>query len=110
MGPTFNARACSACHNKDGRGLPLEQNQEFSSGFLLRVSEAGTNNFGGPKPVPNYGNQIQERGNLGIPFEAKVSITYETITGANLRMVKPMNFANQFIQLLRNNLGLYSMF
>ena len=79
LGPTFNARACSACHNKDGRGLPLEQNQEFSAGFLMRISESGTNDFGGPKPVANYGTQLQDRGNLGIPFEAKVSITYEII-------------------------------
>ena len=33
LGPTFNARACAACHNKDGRGLPLEQGQQFSGGF-----------------------------------------------------------------------------
>ena len=81
LGPTFNARACSACHNKDGRGLPLEQNQEFSAGFLMRISESGTNDFGGPKPVANYGTQLQDRGNLSIPFEAKVNITYEIIKG-----------------------------
>ena len=81
LGPTFNARACAACHNKDGRGLPLEQGQQFSGGFLMRISEAGTNNFGGPKPTQNYGSQIQDRANLGVSFEAKVSIAYQTING-----------------------------
>ena len=79
LGPTFNARACSACHNKDGRGLPLEPGQQFSGGFLMRLSEVGTNNFGGPKPVSNYGTQIQDRANLGVSYEAKISIAYQTI-------------------------------
>jgi CxxC motif-containing protein (DUF1111 family) len=81
LGPTFNARACSACHNKDGRGLPLEPGQAFSGGFLMRISEPGTNHFGGPKEVLNYGNQIQDRANLGVPFEAKVGISYVAISG-----------------------------
>lgn len=81
LGPTFNARACSACHNKDGRGLPLEPGQEFSGGFLMRISESGINNFGGPKEVSNYGGQIQDRANLGVPYEAKVSISYADLNG-----------------------------
>lgn len=79
LGPTFNARACSSCHNKDGRGLPLEPGQQFSGGFLMRISEAGTHNFGGPKPVSSYGGQIQDRANLGVPYEAKVSIAYKNM-------------------------------
>ena len=81
LGPTFNARACSACHNKDGRGSPLKPGQEFSGGFLMRISEVGTGNFGGPKHVSNYGGQIQDRANLGVPFEAKVGISYTTLKG-----------------------------
>ncbi|CAM1344418.1 di-heme oxidoreductase family protein [Tenacibaculum amylolyticum] len=82
LGPTFNARACSACHNKDGRGLPLEEGQQFSQGFLMRISVPGTGVHGEPLPVPGYGDQIQERANLGIPIEAKVSVRYETIQGS----------------------------
>lgn len=81
LGPTFNARACSSCHNKDGRGTPLAEGQQFSQGFLMRVSLPGTDPHGAPNPVPGYGDQIQERANLGIPFEAKVKVHYETITG-----------------------------
>lgn len=81
LGPTFNARACSSCHNKDGRGTPLKEGQQFSQGFLMRISLPGENSHGGPKLVPAYGDQIQERSNLGIPTEAKVKVHYELIKG-----------------------------
>ena len=81
LGPTFNARACSSCHNKDGRGLPLEEGQQFSLGFLMRVSIPGVGINGGPLGVPGYGTQIQERANLGISVEADVTVRYEMITG-----------------------------
>jgi CxxC motif-containing protein (DUF1111 family) len=80
LGPTFNARACSKCHFKDGRGQPLTNNQE-SKGILMRISLPGSNGQGGPLGVPGYGDQIQEFANNGIPIEAKVDITYETILG-----------------------------
>ncbi|MEO9513889.1 MAG: di-heme oxidoredictase family protein [Flavobacteriaceae bacterium] len=80
LGPTFNARACAACHFKDGRGSPLV-NGESSNGFLMRISLAGQSIYGGPEAVPDYGAQIQDRSNNGIPFEAKVNVTYETING-----------------------------
>lgn len=82
LGPTFNARACSACHNKDGRGKPLDENQNFSAGFLMRISNPGTGIHGGVNTVAGYGDQIQEHSNLGVPNEAKVSVSFETIKGA----------------------------
>tara|TARA_B110000902_G_scaffold64871_1_gene77033 strand:- start:1171 stop:2571 length:1401 start_codon:yes stop_codon:yes gene_type:complete len=81
LGPTFNARACSACHNKDGRGLPLQNGDRFSAGFLMRISTEGTDTFGGPNAVTGYGTQIQDRANLGVYSEASVRIRYETIAG-----------------------------
>jgi CxxC motif-containing protein (DUF1111 family) len=82
LGPTFNANACSECHRKVGRGKPLEAGQRFSKGFLLRISKPGKNIYGGPKPVHGYGNQIQERSNLGISIEANVEVNYEFISGS----------------------------
>lgn len=79
LGPTFNARACAGCHFKDGRGSPLE-NGANSNGFLMRISQAGQNVFGGPLGVMGYGTQIQDRSNNGIPFEAKITVTYEAIS------------------------------
>ena len=80
LGPTFNARSCVNCHFKDGRGKPLT-NGSISEGFLMRVSLTGQDTFGGPMAVPNYGTQIQDRSNIGIPYEAKVNVNYETING-----------------------------
>ncbi|MFV0247876.1 MAG: di-heme oxidoredictase family protein [Tenacibaculum sp.] len=82
LGPTFNARSCSACHDKDGRGKPLEIGDEFSKGFLMRISMPGTGENGEPNPVNFYGDQIQEQANLGIQYEAKVSVKFEIITGS----------------------------
>ncbi len=81
LGPTFNARACSSCHNKDGRGLPLQEGQNFSAGFLMRISENGTTDIGAPKPFKAYGGQIQDRANLGVSFEAKIAVTFQEIKG-----------------------------
>ncbi|MGY0426628.1 MAG: di-heme oxidoreductase family protein, partial [Polaribacter sp.] len=81
LGPTFNARSCSSCHDKDGRGKPLEVGQKFSTGFLMRISQPGKNAVGGPKAVANYGDQIQERANLGVSFEAKISVNFTPISG-----------------------------
>lgn len=80
LGPTFNARACASCHFKDGRGQPLI-NGGASKGFLMRVSMTGQGSNGDANPVPGYGTQIQDRANNGIPFEAKVTATYQIITG-----------------------------
>lgn len=80
LGPTFNANACAGCHFKDGRGRPLV-NGEDSRGFLMRVSLPGEDEFGGPLGVPGYNTQIQDQSNEGVPFEAKVIVDYETISG-----------------------------
>lgn len=80
LGPTFNARACASCHTNDGRGKPLLQT-ENTSGFLMRISQSGKNENGGPLGLPNYGSQIHDRSNRGIPIEARVVVTYDTING-----------------------------
>lgn len=73
LGPLYNARACDACHVRDGRGHP----QEFGpTSMLLRLARAaGTAeeqakiaahealNF----PDPVYGRQLQE---LAVPGAA----------------------------------------
>ncbi|WP_136467396.1 di-heme oxidoredictase family protein [Flagellimonas onchidii] len=105
LGPTFNARSCAGCHFKDGRGKPLV-NGENSSGFLMRVSIPGQDTNGGPLGVPNYGGQIQDRSNNGIPSEAKVMATYETISGTypdgtTYELLKPIyNFSDEQFGLL----------
>ena len=70
LGPTFNAVACANCHAKDGRGRPMLTG-ESSKGFLMRISLPGAAENKAPFPVPNYGNQIQDRSNPSASFEAK---------------------------------------
>src|SRR5689334_2788104 len=58
LGPLFNARSCSGCHFKDGRGRPPEPGEAMES-LLFRISVPGTGDHDGPKPEPTYGDQIQ---------------------------------------------------
>jgi CxxC motif-containing protein (DUF1111 family) len=53
LGPLFNARSCSGCHFKDGRGRPPQYDGEKGTGLLLRLSISGQNAVGGPNPSFN---------------------------------------------------------
>ncbi|MEM6722855.1 MAG: di-heme oxidoredictase family protein [Bacteroidota bacterium] len=80
IGPLFNARSCSGCHFKDGRGRAPEFEGERVHGLLLRLSTGNDPNTG-PIPDPNYGDQLQDQSILGVPTEADFRISYEEITG-----------------------------
>ena len=82
LGPTFNAKSCSSCHFKDGRGKPIQKIGKISRGFLMRLSIAGENNHGGPVAVPNYGDQLQTASIFKVENEASISATYEIIKGS----------------------------
>jgi CxxC motif-containing protein (DUF1111 family) len=75
LGPTFNARSCSTCHFKDGRGQPPEGHKTFS-GLLLRLSVPGTDEHGGPKPESNYGGQFNPLSINGVPGEGEAVVDY----------------------------------
>ncbi|AZZ37266.1 thiol oxidoreductase [Bdellovibrio sp. qaytius] len=75
LGPTFIARSCVACHDRDGRGRPPEVGEEFRS-LLFRISKPGEGPHGGPNPVENYGDQIQNFGISNVPAEAKPQIKW----------------------------------
>lgn len=77
LGPLFNARACSACHFKDGRGSPpLEEDEEFL-GILLRLSVPGAESGEAPLEDPDYGGQLQPFAIDGVEPEGKPRVTYE---------------------------------
>lgn len=59
LGPTFIASACTACHVQAGRGKTVEQPTSTVFQQLLRISVPGTNEHGGPRPHPHYGDQLQ---------------------------------------------------
>lgn len=76
LGPIFNNVGCASCHINDGRGK-VPGAGETSVLMLFRISIAGQNPHGGPNPVPGYGEQLQNRANIGVKKEGDVIITYE---------------------------------
>ncbi len=94
IGPIFNNTSCVSCHSRDGRAaFPSDINA--LSGFFFRVSIPGTNEFGGPKPVPGYGTQIQNQAIFGYEPEAKFQVTYTSVTetfddGTQVVLQKPI--------------------
>ncbi|NRB62607.1 MAG: thiol oxidoreductase [Saprospiraceae bacterium] len=76
LGPFFNARTCAGCHFKDGRGRPPSFTGEKGTGLLLRASVPGVSVYGGPKPDPTYGLQIQDQAVLDLDPEANFKIVY----------------------------------
>ena len=93
LGPTFVADRCSACHVNSGRGSPPKSADEQLLSMLVRLSIPGTDEHGGPKPHPNYGDQFQNRSMDGrsvdlaysgapVPNEADLFLDWEETTAA----------------------------
>ena len=74
LGGVYNNVSCISCHHNDGIGVPTAG--ESQSSLLIRISEPGSNEHGGPKPVPGYGTQVQDKAIFGKQPEAKVNIVY----------------------------------
>jgi CxxC motif-containing protein (DUF1111 family) len=105
LGPTFITDRCTGCHVKNGRGSVPKAPEEAPVGLLVRISIPGEGPHGGPKPHPNYGDQIQNQGLMGqgrdatflgerVPQEADVYIDWEehTVTladGETVNLRKP---------------------
>ncbi len=68
LGPLFNARACQACHLKDGRGRPPGPEEQPSSLLFALARPDGT-------PDPIYGKQLQTFAIQGFDAEAGVHIS-----------------------------------
>ncbi|EYF04587.1 di-heme oxidoreductase family protein [Chondromyces apiculatus] len=81
LGPLHNARSCSTCHFKDGRGRPPETESDPMAEMLVRLSVPGTDALGGPAPEPTYGGQLQPNGIPGVPGEGDARVTYEEVPG-----------------------------
>lgn len=79
LGPIFNNVGCASCHIGDGRGK-VPGIGETSVLMLFRISQAGNDPHGGPNPVPGYGDQLQNRANIGVQKEGDVAISYHDET------------------------------
>lgn len=62
LGPLFNARACSSCHIRGGRGRPPLTPEEPFVSLALRLSIPGNHSQLGVVPEPTYGDQLQVLG------------------------------------------------
>lgn len=82
LGPLYNARGCSGCHFKDGRGAPPAGEDEAPVALLFRLSVPGESDDGGPRPEPNYGGQLQPLAIMGTVGEGRVQVRWRTIEGA----------------------------
>jgi CxxC motif-containing protein (DUF1111 family) len=79
LGPIFSNVSCVSCHHNDGKGSPTAG--LVNSSLLMRLSLPGTDEHGGPLPIPGFGAQLQDVAVFGKQAEAKVDIqyTYENI-------------------------------
>lgn len=82
LGPLFNAKSCSGCHLKDGRGRPPEAPGERVVSVLLRLSVPGEDAQGAPLPDPVYGGQLQPNALPDVPPEGEVTVAWEEVPGA----------------------------
>jgi len=82
LGPLFNARSCSGCHFRDGRGRPPLTDDEPMLSMLVRLSVPGEAPDGGPRPEPAYGDQLQPDAILDVPGEGRAVVRYEEVPGA----------------------------
>lgn len=80
LGPVFNARSCSACHFKDGRGRPPEAGMPLDS-MLIRLSLPGADEHNGVIPVPGYGDQLNPLAIADIDGEGQAYIEWTEIAG-----------------------------
>jgi CxxC motif-containing protein (DUF1111 family) len=95
LGPLFNARNCSSCHFKDGRGRPPLFAGDVSKGLLMRLGIPGVDNQGAALPDPSYGNQFQDLAILGITKEGTLGIQYSPLQvyyddGNSVTLQKPI--------------------
>lgn len=78
LGPTYNRPACTSCHARNGRGTPPASAEQPMDSMLVRLSVPGRDAHGGPRPEPNYGDQLNEFGVPGVPGEGEAFLTWQT--------------------------------
>ncbi|CAM1333345.1 di-heme oxidoredictase family protein [Tenacibaculum aestuariivivum] len=94
LGPFFNARACSTCHFRDGRGRAPEILGEINHGLLLRLSTPGITSTGASNPDPIYGRQLQDQSIQNTTTQGTFEINYTPVvvsysSGETVTLRKP---------------------
>ncbi len=83
LGPLFNNNACTKCHIRDGRGLPVAGQGPLGSPLLVRVSIQGGEPSvpGGAAPVEGLGTQLQDHAIYGAVPEVTILLTWVEVPG-----------------------------
>ncbi|MCG8612213.1 MAG: thiol oxidoreductase, partial [Pseudomonadales bacterium] len=91
LGPLYNARSCSHCHQRNGRGLAPNAGEQMSTSLLFRLSIPLSSEIPEPEhtvtenrlydqtgvvPEPTYGTQLQTFAYPGGKAEATVRTQY----------------------------------
>jgi CxxC motif-containing protein (DUF1111 family) len=77
LGPLFNARSCSSCHEFDGKGTPPSAENEDPVALLFRLSVLDASQSIAEEP--SYGRQFNHLSIMGVKPEGKVKVSYEEI-------------------------------
>jgi CxxC motif-containing protein (DUF1111 family) len=79
LGPLFNARSCSGCHFKDGKGEPPEEGDRHLVGLLLRIQS-----WTGESLIDDaiYGGQLQDQAIPNVSSEAKIDVRWNEKEGS----------------------------
>ena len=91
LGPVFNRVSCSGCHVKDGRGSPPPEGTDKFRSMVIKLGIIDNNAL---KPDPKYGFQLNDKSILGVPYEGKAKIHYDSKTiafkdGSIIKLAKP---------------------
>lgn len=107
LGSVFNNNSCNGCHPSDGRAS-VPDNVNALSGLFLKISVPGTDEHGGPAPVPGFGTQLQHQSIYGYQPEARMAVNYQEQTfsladGTIVTLQKPVySIVSPYISLPGN--------
>ena len=79
LGPLYNRMSCIACHPANGRGRAPAGPDERMQSMLVRLSIAGRDRDGGPRPHPSYGGQFNEEGVPPVRGEGRVAVQWQPV-------------------------------
>lgn len=73
LGPLYNARACQACHRRDGRGAPPAPGQAALAPMIVELA--------GPDGAadPALGAQLQDKAVSGLASEGAARLRYDAV-------------------------------
>ncbi len=85
LGPLFSANSCTACHERNGAGVAIDEKGNTKRALVARLSQPSKLNnvlempSGGFVPDPRYGGQLSQNGNADVAAEGRLHVRYEDV-------------------------------